>query len=147
MSHKISEGFAFPLFRRCVWHRDGASGPVCNWRRGPRVHSDSQSYPMVGTTVIHSCTRYKSPEYCVHLNFLESSNSIIPSVWVSESHLVLSGSLQPLGLYSPWNSPGWNTGVGSLLLLQGIFPIQGLNLGLPHCQQILYQAGNHSSSF
>ena len=31
-----------------------------------------------------------------------------------------------------------NAGVGSLFLLQGIFPIQGLNLGLPHCRQILY---------
>ena len=31
---------------------------------------------------------------------------------------------------SPWNSPGQNTGVGRLSLLQGIFPIQGLNPGL-----------------
>ena len=39
-------------------------------------------------------------------------------------------------LYSPWNFPGQNTGqntrVGSLSLLQGIFPTQGLNPGLPH---------------
>ena len=41
--------------------------------------------------------------------------------------------------YSPWNSPGQNTEEGSLSLLQGIFPTQGLNLGLPHCRQILYQ--------
>ena len=40
---------------------------------------------------------------------------------------------------SPWNSPGQNTGVGSLSLLQRIFPTQGLNPGLPHCWQILYQ--------
>ena len=33
-------------------------------------------------------------------------------------------SLQPHELYSPWNSPGQNTGVGSLSLLQGIFPTQ-----------------------
>ena len=32
--------------------------------------------------------------------------------------------LRPHGLYSPWNSPGQNTGVGSLFLLQGIFPIR-----------------------
>ena len=32
-----------------------------------------------------------------------------------------------------------NTGVGSLSLLQGIFPTQGLNPGLLHCRQILYQ--------
>ena len=42
-------------------------------------------------------------------------------------------------LYSPWNSPGQNTGVGSLSLLQGIFPTQGSNPGLPHCRQILCQ--------
>ena len=43
----------------------------------------------------------------------------------------MSDSLQPHGLYSPWNSPGQNTGVGSLSLLQGIFPSQGLNPGSP----------------
>ena len=37
------------------------------------------------------------------------------------SHSVVSDSLQPHGLYSPWNSPGQNTGVGRLCLLQGIF--------------------------
>ena len=40
----------------------------------------------------------------------------------SESTSVLSNSLQTHGLYSPWNSLGQNTGVGSLSLLQGIFP-------------------------
>ena len=51
---------------------------------------------------------------------------------------VVSNSLRPHGLYSPWNSPGQNTGVGSLSLLQGIFPTQGLNPGLPCCRWILY---------
>ena len=31
--------------------------------------------------------------------------------------------------YSPWNSPGRNTGADSLSLLQGIFPTQGSNPG------------------
>ena len=35
----------------------------------------------------------------------------------SESGSVVSSSLQPHGLHSPWNSPGQNTGVGSLPLL------------------------------
>ena len=39
----------------------------------------------------------------------------------------------------PWDSPGQNTGVGSLSLLQRIFPTQGLNPGLLHWRQILYQ--------
>ena len=51
----------------------------------------------------------------------------------------MSNSLRPQGLYSPWNSPGQNTGVGSLSLPQGIFPTQGSNPGLLHCRQTLYQ--------
>ena len=46
----------------------------------------------------------------------------------------------------PWNSPGQNTGVGSLFLLQGIFPTQGSNPGLSHCRQILYQL-SHKGRF
>ena len=42
----------------------------------------------------------------------------------SESHSVMSDSLRPHGLYSPGNSLGQNMGVGSLSLLQGIFPTQ-----------------------
>ena len=52
----------------------------------------------------------------------------------SESCSVLSNSLWPHGLYSPWNSLGQNTGVSSLSLLQEIFPTQGSNPGLPHCR-------------
>ena len=48
----------------------------------------------------------------------------------SESHSVVSDSLSSHGLYNPWNSPGQNTGVGSLFLLQGIFPTQGSNRSL-----------------
>ena len=48
-------------------------------------------------------------------------------------------------LYSPWNSPGQNTGVGSLSLLQGIFPTRGSNPGLPHCRWILYQLSHQGS--
>ena len=59
--------------------------------------------------------------------------------WKSESHSAVSDSLWPHGLYNPWNSPGQNTGVGNISLLQGIFPTQGSNPGLPHCWWILYQ--------
>ena len=52
----------------------------------------------------------------------------------SESRSVVSDSLRLHELYSPWNSPGQNTRVGSLSLPQGIFPTQGLNLGLPSLQ-------------
>ena len=64
---------------------------------------------------------------CLHLN---------PE---SASHSVMSNSLRPHGLYSPWDSTGQNTGVGSCSLLQGIFPTQRSNPGLPHYRRILYQ--------
>ena len=48
---------------------------------------------------------------------------------------------------SPWNSLGQNTGVGSLSLLQGIFPTQGLTSGLPHCRRILYQLSHQGSPY
>ena len=63
----------------------------------------------------------------------------------SESCSVVSDSLRPHGLHGPWNSPGQNTGVESHSLLQGIFPTQGLNPGLPHCRQILYQLSHKGS--
>ena len=63
----------------------------------------------------------------------------------SESHSVVSDSLRPHGLYSPWNSLGYNIGMGSLSLLQRIFPTQGMNPGLPHCRQVLYQLSHKGS--
>ena len=62
-----------------------------------------------------------------------------------ESHSVMSDSLWPHGLYCPWISPGQNTGMDNLSFLQGIFPTWGLNPGLPHCRQILYQQSHRGS--
>ena len=66
------------------------------------------------------------------------------------SHSVGSDSLQahglqPIRLFCPWNSPCKNTGVDCHALLQGIFPTQGLNLGLPHCRQVLYCLSHQAS--
>ena len=90
----------------------------------------------------------------------------------SESHLVMSDSLRPHGLYShgilqarildPRDRTqvshiagrlftGWakgkpkNTGVGSLSLLQQIFPTQESNWDLLHCRWILYQLNYEGS--
>ena len=56
---------------------------------------------------------------------------------------VMSDSLWPHGLYLPGasvhgDSPGKNSGVGCHALLQGVFPTQGSNPGLPRCKWILY---------
>ena len=58
--------------------------------------------------------------------------------WKSLSSVWLFATPQPIGLLCPWNSPGLNTGVGCLFLLQGIFPTQGSNLLLLHWRWILY---------
>ena len=67
-------------------------------------------------------------------------------VWQSLSR---ANSFWPPGLYSPWNSPGQNTGVLNTeypsSLFQGIFPTQGSNPGLPYCRPILYQLSHKGS--
>ena len=60
-------------------------------------------------------------------------HTLLYSKWITNKDL----------LYSTWNSPDQNTGVGSRSLLQGIFPTKGLNPGLPHCKQILYQLSHN----
>ena len=63
-----------------------------------------------------------------------------PSKWKSNSLSCVRLFATPSTPISPWNSPGQNTHVGqntSHSLLQGIFPAQGLNPGLPHCRRIL----------
>ena len=81
-------------------------------------------------------------------------------MWLVHGHLlafiidqlvsVMSGSLQSHGLQPasflhPSDSPGKNTGMGCRFLLQGIFPIQGSNLGLLHCRQTLYSLSHQGS--
>ena len=57
----------------------------------------------------------------------------------------MSHSSRPRGLYSPLNSPGQNTGVGSCSLLQQIFPIQGLNPHLLCCRWIPFCLSHQGS--
>ena len=58
---------------------------------------------------------------------------------------LLINRIYPWNKPSPWNSPGQNTGVGSLSLLQQVFPTQGSNPGLPNSRWIPYQL-NHKGS-
>ena len=66
-------------------------------------------------------------------------------VCVCVSCSVMSDSLRPTRPLCSWSFPGKNTGVSSYFLLQGIFLTQGLNLGLPHCRQILYHLSHQES--
>ena len=74
----------------------------------------------------------------------------IPYMCVSESRSIISDSLPPHGLYSPWNFPGQNN------LDWVVFPFsrgssqprkqtQESNPGLPCCRQILYQLSHKGS--
>ena len=63
------------------------------------------------------------------------------------SHIQLFAALWTTAfhLLCPWDFPGKNTGAGCHAFLQGIFPTQGSNPGLPHCRQILYQVSHKGS--
>ena len=84
------------------------------------------------------------PVLCISVP-LRLPSSVSASISMSESRSVVSHSLQPPGLYSPWNSPGQTTGVGSRSLLQGTFTVQGWNPGLPQCRWILHQLSHQAS--
>ena len=74
-----------------------------------------------------------------------------PPLLYSSRNIRISNSLRPHGLCSlpgslvHRDSPGKNTGGGCHAFLQGIFPTQGLNPGLPHCRRILYHLSHRGS--
>jgi len=84
---------------------------------------------------------YPSLLYFCFYYFINVKTTLILKVKVAPLCPTLCNPME----YSPWNSSGQNTGVGSLSLLQGIFPNQGLNPGLPHCRWILYELSHKGS--
>ena len=62
-----------------------------------------------------------------------------PVSYESESHSVMSDSLQPHGLYIPWNFPGQNAGVVKPFPSPGDLPNPGIEPRSPTLQVILYQ--------
>ena len=128
------------------WQERGSSPTLPSWSRVRSALSLTRAgslgecrHPPPGQTQAHRThrdTRAYPPDTHRHSDPPQSE---------SESCSVVSDSLQPHGLYSPWNAPGQNTGVSSLSLLRGIFPTQGSNPGLPHCRRILYQLSHQGS--
>ena len=79
---------------------------------------------------------------CLHISMHSCSvTQLCPTLCNS-----MDWSWQPTRLLYPWNFPGKNTGVGCHALLQGLFPIQGLNPGLSHCRWILYHLSHEGSA-
>ena len=115
--------------------------------RGECAHGDTKapsrkSHGRTGRQHLKSHTGF-----CSHSSS-QSGKHVNPKPEVlreSESCSAVSDSLQPHGLYTPLDSPGPNTGVGSISLLQGIFPTQESNPGLPHCRWILDQMSHKGS--
>ena len=68
-------------------------------------------------------------------------------ILVAQSCLTLCDPMacSPIGSSVLGDSSGKNTRVGCHALLQGIFPPQGSNPGLPHCRRILYQLSYRGS--
>ena len=140
------EWFAMPSFR-------GSSRPR------NRTHVSYVCYIAGGSFTSWAVREAWGPEVGKQLTKLHLNKKIVSSLlclglympksrvfeWVTKSSSVMSDSLPPHGLYNPWSSAGQNTRVGSLSLLQGIFPTQGSNPGLPHCGQILYQLSHKGS--
>ena len=110
------EGHGNPLQYSCLENPHGQRSLVCYSSWG---HKESDT-----TEQLSTCSKH------------------LMKVKVTQSFSTLC---DPHGLYSPWNSPGKNTGVGSRSLLQDIFLTQGSNPGLPHCRRILYQLSHKGS--
>ena len=96
---------------------------------------------------IHNFPRIESEFLDVDTSLESSWSNYSDIEWkLSQSRSVVSDSSQPHRLYSPWDSPGRTTGVGSLSLLQGTFLTQGSNPDLLPCRRILYQLSYQRSS-
>ena len=147
MDHQGSPSSHFKI----IYCRDFPSSPIV--KNPPSNAGDAGSIPGQGTKIPHPSgqlnpqTTTTKPVCCSErTHMLQLRNIFFKLLKVkSESCSVVSDSLRPHGLYSPWNSLGQNTGVGSLSLLQGIFPTQGSNPGLLHCRWILYQLSHKGS--
>ena len=104
-----------------------------------QVRSLGWEDPMEIEMATHSSILTWEIPWTEELGGLQSMGSQVKWSCSVVSDSLLPDGLEPTKLLSPWGFPGKNTGVGCHFLLQGIFPTQGLNPGLPHCRQVLYR--------
>ena len=118
---------ASPSYYQCFWPTGLEIGGSNNLSLGFRCQSQVQ--------VVTS-----SPdELAIKLRFPQTSPCAVLCL-VTQSCPTLCNPMNysPTGSSVHGDSPGKNTGVGCHALLQGIFPTQGSNPGLPNCRRILY---------
>ena len=129
-------------------------GKSTTQRKENRAGSRSTT-PLASRRSAHSSRNFPIKEHCkpdTNVNCCDRTGSKW-HMWIlkpglslrSESRSVMSDSLQLHSLFSSWNSPGLNTGMGIPSLVQGILPTQGWNPGLPHGRRILYQLSHKRS--
>ena len=114
------------------------------------LHWKAGSLPLALSCIYSSIERNKLILVTAYINFVNHVKGRESERKGKESRSVMSNSLQPHGLQPPrllppWDFPGKRTGVGRHFLLQGIFPTQALNLGLPPCRQTLYPLRHQGS--
>ena len=115
------------LTQQLCWRDRARYFPMCHLLKGTGI----TRLPWIG--------KWDSSHCQVQANSLLSQMHIEKLVCVCVSYSVVSDSATTgLKLFCPCNSPGKSTGVDCHSPLQGIFPNQGSNPGLPHCRQILY---------
>ena len=160
-AHHLNRSHLFSCFRislsldKQFWETHyGPCLPGSAWRLFSRVKRYPQiTFFLAMNTFLHdlSILMLSSFNFFVYLDDIfkilyfpnYSQGWTASHMFLSESCSVVSDSLWPHG--HPWNSPGQNTGLGSLSLLQGIFPTQGSNPGLLHLGWILYQLSHKGS--
>ena len=112
---------------------------------GSSIHGIFQARIMEWVAIafsVHFIDSFKYLKILIIGTFILGITAFLEFGWKSLGHVwlfVTSWTIQSM------NSPGPNTGVGSLSCLQRIFPTQGLKPGLTYCRQILYHLSHKGS--
>ena len=121
---------------------------LCPLRKGHHQHSSTESHTVLPDENLSLRTQ-SSSKHLLRTHSMpgsllsEEDTPCINWKWKGLNQVGLFAT--PWTIYSPWSSPGQNTGVDTLSLLKEIFPTQGLNPGLPHCRWILYELSHKGS--
>ena len=130
----------------------------CVWRCIPDVSVERDVlhiHLLLHHLVLQLTFFYKEPDWRMETSFIGHNHLLDLFVHLSFCYFsccfeIESCSVMSDSLWTPWTIQSMefsrqNAGVGSLSLLQGIFPTQGSNPGLLHCSFILYLM-NHKGS-